>query len=719
MRLGLVCVALAGGILATACGGHASAVRADDAALGRVVIYRNGVAYYERRAQIDKEQLTVTVPQDKVDDFLKSLTVLDAATGEPLPVAFPRHRSSEAGMIDMTIQLPEGKAAHDVVLTYITAAPAWKPSYRVVVGEGGKVLLQGWAIVDNTSGEDWKDVVIGVGSSSALSFRYDLWSIRDVHRTELQSEERFAAAPPTGVSPYGESAGEGKAVLSELSDADIPQDSYGGEADEEALYETVVTEASGGATYGTSTGASAPSPDRGYRNKPAGPSREEIATRQQQRRTKESEERERRQRNMRLISQQVRGQSNVVVIEGYADAHEGNPEHRALERANALRNQLIEDGVPPAQVRVEVRGVVSGQGAGVKVVATDEVLPGGNDPGEAATSDTPVGESHFQSETPMTVERGSSVMVSVVKKETDGEVVYLYDPESARGNARYAFKAVRFRNPTESTLETGPVTVYGDGRFIGEGLAEPIPPSATAVVPFALDRQVVVSRENDSRDRISSLVTLERGIVTADVQHLRTTSIKMTNRLRTPISVFVRHTVHKGWELADAPEVYERIGTSYLFQVELAASETRVVAIEEATPMVKTIDLNTRAGLDLVEIYLNEASPSEALTDSVKKLSALHREMADTAQAIGSWHERLREYRVRMDELHDQVLSLKEAKAKGKLMKHLEQKLEDVSERVHQATLEVVTLEETLMMSRIRFQDAVAELTLEDRLARN
>ena len=36
------------------------------------------------------------------------------------------------------------------MLTYVTESPAWKPSYRVVVGDKGKVMLEGWAIVDNT-----------------------------------------------------------------------------------------------------------------------------------------------------------------------------------------------------------------------------------------------------------------------------------------------------------------------------------------------------------------------------------------------------------------------------------------------------------------------------------------------------------------------------------------------------------------------------------------
>ena len=82
-------------------------------------------------------------------------------------------------------------------LTYVTESPSWKPTYRVAVGGNGKVMLEGWAIVDNTSGEDWKGVLVGVGSSSALSFKYDLWSVRQVQRDTLHDQEQFAVAPPT------------------------------------------------------------------------------------------------------------------------------------------------------------------------------------------------------------------------------------------------------------------------------------------------------------------------------------------------------------------------------------------------------------------------------------------------------------------------------------------------------------------------------------------
>src|SRR5262249_12043988 len=155
------------------------------------------------------------------DDFLKSLTVVDAISRKPLPVSIPRQQDDGTYLV-MKLQLPTKDKA-DVVLTYVTESPSWKPSYRVVVGDKGKVMLEGWAIVDNTSGEDWKGVRVGVGSSSALSFKYDLWSVRQVQRETLQAEEKFAIAPPTGISPYGGNKAEqtGEALLTELGDDEI------------------------------------------------------------------------------------------------------------------------------------------------------------------------------------------------------------------------------------------------------------------------------------------------------------------------------------------------------------------------------------------------------------------------------------------------------------------------------------------------------------------
>lgn len=683
--------------LAAACGTHASYVVADQASLGRVVVYRNGVAFYERRAAVDGDRLSLRVPQDKIDDFLKSLTVTDAKTKESLPISFPSPGPSQDGQVEMVIQLPD-RQHRDVVLSYVTESPAWKPTYRVTVNDGGKVDLQGWAIVDNTSGEDWKSVQVGVGSSSALSFRYDLHSIRVVHRETLHSSEAFAKAPPMGGS-IGSDGPTREVVLASVSDDEIERPA--GHPDV-AQVDLAPRAFSAGGRGGSGHAAAQAEPSAAPRYR---------VEKQAADRAKDKSEEERK---VVQLAAQLKNAKRPVVIEGYANPGEADGDDKALDRANMMRNQLIARGVAPAQVRAVGRGVVAGQKAGVRLVAGPEQPQSGKPEDVDAP---PVGESHFDSRLPMTVARGTSAMVSIVQGVAQGDVVYLYDANSTSGDARYAFKAVRFKNPTTSTLESGPITVYGAGRFVGEGLSEPIPPGANAVVPFALDRQVVVDREGTTGDRMSKLVKLNRGVLTAEVQHVQTTRLKISNRSHLPGTVLVKHVTPKGWSITKGPKAVEQLGESRLFTVEVPAGESRILEIEEATPMTRTVDMRTPIGVDMVRLYLQTAKEGPKVEASIAKLLALFDDMNKAQEQIGHLRERGDEYRVRMDELHDQLISLKLVKTAGPLMSHLQQKMKEISDKVQQTTIDVVAAQERLMMAKVRFHDELAELSLDHRPA--
>lgn len=697
IALALALTALGG----VACTNHQTFVASDQASLGRVVVYRNGVAYYERTAAVDGDRLVLRVPQDKIDDFLKSLTVADAKTREALPISFPAQGQSPArdGWVEMVIQLPD-RSRRDVVLSYVTESPAWKPTYRLVVGEGGKVDLQGWAIVDNTSGEDWKAVKVGVGSSSALSFRFDLHSIRTVHRETLRSNDNFAKAPPIG-GAIGRDGPSKEVALAALADEDIARPV--GHPDVNFAEQVQVKAMRSGAGKGSGTAPAAAaearpvpryrvakSPMDGDKAKDAAPEDKRVAA----------------------LADQIRGSRQKIVVEGYASAGETDSDDRALDRANMLRNQLIERGVPPAQVQAVGKGVVAGQKAGVKVVAVAAPADSGRQEDPDAP---PVGESHFESGAALSVLRGTSAMVSIMQGKAQGEVVYLYDPDSRSGDSRFAFKSVRFKNPTGSTLESGPITVYGAGRFIGEGLAEPIPPGATAVVPFALDRQVTVDRSGSTGDRMSKLVKLNRGALTAEVQHVRTTELKIANRSHLATTVLVRHATPRGWQITKGPKAIEQFGEARLFAVEVPAGESRVLSLEEATPLVRTVDLRSQVGVDLVRVYLQTAKADEKVEAAMKRLLGLFDDMAKSELQIAHLRERGEEFRVRMDELEQQIYSLKMVKTGGSLMGHLQQKMKEISEKVQETTLAVVQAQERMMLAKVRFQDELAELTLDNR----
>src|SRR5262245_28595997 len=99
-------------VLASACAHTQNHISVDGAVLGRVVIYRNGVAFYERTARVVDGRVSVHVPRDRVDDFLKSLTVVDPATRKPLAVSIPRQEADDGSYLTMTLETPDRRQAN-------------------------------------------------------------------------------------------------------------------------------------------------------------------------------------------------------------------------------------------------------------------------------------------------------------------------------------------------------------------------------------------------------------------------------------------------------------------------------------------------------------------------------------------------------------------------------------------------------------------------------
>jgi hypothetical protein len=330
--------------------------------------------------------------------------------------------------------------------------------------------------------------------------------------------------------------------------------------------------------------------------------------------------------------------------------------------------------------------------------------------------DTPVGESHFWAERPMNVRAGSSAMVAMVHTETTGGVVYLYDPISERGDGRYAFKAVRLDNPTNDTLEPGPVTVYGDGRFIGEGITEPVPPRAAVVVPFALDRQIVVEHVDNEKDRIAKLVTAQRGILTAEVQHRRSTRFTITSRLHEPTKVYLRHRLESGYTLVDAPSKFTKVGDSQLFEVDLGPGETKYVTIAEATPVERQLDLGTDEAIGMLGVYVDDPDATPAVKAQLQAVLDTHKKGVDLVEKIDTLREELAEYKAREGELHAQLVTLKLVKTGGDLMASLRQKLVQTSDAVQKTTVAIVDAQEQVMLTKVKFENQLADLHLADAL---
>lgn len=68
-----------------------------------------------------------------------------------------------------------GKGSRTIRAMYSTETPVWKMSYRLVIGNDSAHTLQGWAIVENTTEEDWKDLSLELVSGNPVAFGMDLY----------------------------------------------------------------------------------------------------------------------------------------------------------------------------------------------------------------------------------------------------------------------------------------------------------------------------------------------------------------------------------------------------------------------------------------------------------------------------------------------------------------------------------------------------------------
>lgn len=81
-----------------------------------------------------------------------------------------------------------GQGKRGVRVGYIQESPVWKTSYRLVLDDEKPPLLQGWAIVENTTESDWNDVSLQLVSGRPISFRMDLYQPLYVQRPTVQLE---------------------------------------------------------------------------------------------------------------------------------------------------------------------------------------------------------------------------------------------------------------------------------------------------------------------------------------------------------------------------------------------------------------------------------------------------------------------------------------------------------------------------------------------------
>jgi len=154
-----------------------------------------------------------------------------------------------------------GDGKRKVQVGYVIEAPIWKTSYRLVLDTKNekKPYLQGWAMVENPTDEDWSGVKMALVSGRPISFKMDLYNPLFIGRPTVEPELFASLRPVTYSGGFGKDAKDNNGLADrrkELEDAQaggFPGGGFGG--------------LGGGGRAPSAKGAAAPmKPGDGYAN---------------------------------------------------------------------------------------------------------------------------------------------------------------------------------------------------------------------------------------------------------------------------------------------------------------------------------------------------------------------------------------------------------------------------------------------------------------------
>lgn len=142
-------------------------------------------------------------------DDVQKLEIEDSQLQEELnkaltTVALDRDKGKKPVTMNFT-----GQGERQVRFGYVVEAPVWKTSYRLILSDASKDKshLQGWAIVENQTENDWNNVELSLISGRPISFIYNLYQPLYIPRQLVQPELYASLRPQTyeaGMEPARE-----------------------------------------------------------------------------------------------------------------------------------------------------------------------------------------------------------------------------------------------------------------------------------------------------------------------------------------------------------------------------------------------------------------------------------------------------------------------------------------------------------------------------------
>ena len=435
-----------------------------------------------------------------------------------------------------------GTGERPLFVSYVSEVPIWKSTYRLVLSTKAKPLLQGWAVVDNTIGEDWRDVELSLVAGAPQSFIQNISQPYYGRRAVVPMPSAMLLAPQTHQASLGDGAGSVRGTVRDRSGAQIPGVIV-------RLLGTSGVVATGVSGNDGRYEVTAPAGDYSLRFELAGFSPRVFENWRMPSGTPVQQD----------VTMEIGGVSENVTVT--RDAISRLPE-RARGTAGGSAGGVPTPPPPPPPASPMPRDVYD-QARNLETQASAASL------GDLF---------EYRIKEPVTLRKNQSALVSIVSADIEAEKVSLWNRSSGSGRP---LRAVWLTNATGLTLDGGSMTLIDGDAFAGEGLLEPLKPGEKRLLSYATDLGVLVDARRQSADGRLFRVRARDGIMTQETEERVTWTYRARSENLTPTTLIIEHRMQPGWKLAEGQTPVESTADAQRFRVVLPQAKETVFEVRE------------------------------------------------------------------------------------------------------------------------------------------
>jgi hypothetical protein len=625
----------------------------------RVVLYKNGVGYFEHAGRVTGNQaLTIDFTSSQLDDALQSLTALDLGGGRITGVGYNSTTPLDQQLKNIPLGLGEKPSTTDLYASLRGA--------RVEVSGAGEAALSGRIVHYEIRSE--KTVSGGEANHRVLTIVTDSGAIRSLEVTPATSvrildgglrrdlDEYLALLASTQsqqmrhLTLEAQGTGSRDIRVSYISEVPVWKSTYrivfpesGKPGTAASGPETAILQ--GWAVVDNTVGsdwdnvqlslvAGAPQSFIEPLSQPIYTQRPEVA---------------------------VPEAANIAPVthEGAIDEPKAAPMPQVSQSVMVNGANVGQLQTQQAQLRSQIRGsagviggIVSGTGGGYGGGMYHSAVQD-----ESASASSAKFDDYFEYTVaqPVTIHKNESALVPVLQTNVQADRVTLYNAASP-----VPLRALWLTNSSNLTLDRGSFSIFENGEFAGEGLTDTIHAGEKRLVSYAVDQAVHVTTEGHLNSTHLHHLTVHDGIMTERNEEIREVTYVVHNAASDSRTVIVEHPVQPGWKLTSEVKPVETSSSLYRFSVATQPGETVRLHVGESYTQGVSYRL-TGIGDDQLEVILSGSGERPAVEKALAPVLAGRAKVHGFDTQIDAKQANIDDLAADQKRLHDNLEGLKDS----------------------------------------------------------